>query len=560
MHAAPALERDTTRETFADAQGRHRRAERAAFAACLTAVVVVGLPLAVVVSPLVIAVVVLATDVLNLAVPVPDLGGLAAHHLLGLGGTGEVTGVMALAPGVVRAAWAVLGLVALLAPGVGLMVAAWLGVRRLALRSGADALILATGARPPRPGDLVERRLANLVEEMAIAAGVPRPRVMVVEGDVANAAVVGTSVDDATIVVPRGLLDALGRDATGAVVADLLAMARAGDLGLAVTVASVLQTFDLVGAALAAPTNRRTRRALWRFARLAARSHRAGAEGAAQVEEEARFLAGELAALGRGEAAPEPARGLLMGLVQLPFLVASLAFTLLRLGPGALLVDPALATLWRRRRLLADATAVELTRDPGALARALAHLESAHGPAPAGPWAHLFVVPPDPPDRNVLNGEARERPEPHDIRSYEDGGYPRDWMRRPTAVGRVRLAAAGWAARLAEGRWAGAPARRGRTAEAELVTFVPPLGERLDRLHAMGAHPDLDALGRPAPQASATATARATHTTRVTLTWSARVTGAAAALAAGLALVYVTLVIDALVLAPPTVLLHAVLR
>ena len=71
-----------------------------------------------------------------------------------------------------------------------------------------------------------------------------------------------------------------------------------------------------------------------------------------------------------------------MGLVQLPFLVASLAFTLLRLGPGALLVDPALATLWRRRRLLADATAVELTRDPGALARALAHLESAHGPAP----------------------------------------------------------------------------------------------------------------------------------------------------------------------------------
>ena len=90
---------------------------------------------------------------------------------------------MALAPRG-PAAWAVLGLLALPAPGVGLMVAAWLGVRRLALRSGADALILATGASARRGlGDLVERRLANLVEEMAIAAGVPRLRVMVVEGD-----------------------------------------------------------------------------------------------------------------------------------------------------------------------------------------------------------------------------------------------------------------------------------------------------------------------------------------------------------------------------------------
>ena len=95
-------------------------------------------------------------------------------------------------------------------------------------------------------------------------------------------------------------------------------------------------------------------------------------------------MAGELAAIGRGAAAAEPARGLLVGLVQLPFLVASLAFTLMRLGPGALVVDPALAAMWRSRRLAADATAVEFTRDPGALARALAHLEARGATVPAG--------------------------------------------------------------------------------------------------------------------------------------------------------------------------------
>lgn len=515
------------RETFADAQERHRRAERAAFGTCLAAAVVVGLPLAVVVSPLVVAVVVLATDVLSLALPVPDLGGLAAHHLLGLGGS-PVEGW----PGVVRWAWGVTGTLLLLAPAAGLMVATWLGVRRLVRRSGADALVLATGARPPRRGDPTEQRLVNLVDEMAIAAGVPSLQVMVLDednngsdgGGAGRAVVAGRSVEDATIVIPRGLLDALGRDATGAVVAQLLAMARAGDLGLAVTVASVLQAFDLVGAVLAAPTNRRTRRALWRFARLAARPDRTGAAGRAQVDEEARFLSGELAALARGEASPEPARGLVMGLVQLPFLVASLAFTLMRLGPGALLVDPALATLWRRRRLAADATAVELTRDPGALARALAYLESQ--PGPVGPWA----LPAATPDTAV---------------------FSRDWMRRPSPLARLRLGAARWATRRAAHREAGAPlvtaagAGAGPAAETALVTFVPPLAERLDRVHAMG--PGLAAGGRR-------------DTTRQALTWAARVAGAAAAVLAAGALVYVTLVVAALVLAPPTALLHAALR
>ena len=89
--------------------------------------------------------------------------------------------------------------------------------------------MVAVGARPPS-ADPAEQRLVHLVAEVAIAAGVPAPRVLVVDDRVANAAVVGHSAADATIVVPRGLLDELGRDATGAVVADLLALGAGGDL------------------------------------------------------------------------------------------------------------------------------------------------------------------------------------------------------------------------------------------------------------------------------------------------------------------------------------------
>ncbi len=370
--------------------------------------------------------------------------------------------------------------------------------------------MVAVGARPPS-ADPAEQRLVHLVAEVAIAAGVPAPRVLVVDDRVANAAVVGHSAADATIVVPRGLLDELGRDATGAVVADLLALGAGGDLRVALDVAAVLQTFDLIGAVLAAPTSLRTRRALSRFARLALHPPH---PGSAEAAEEARFVAGELAAIGRGAAAAEPARGFLVGLVQLPFLVASLAFTLMRLGPGALVVDPALAAMWRSRRLAADATAVEFTRDPGALARALAHLEARGATVPAGPWAHLFLVPPGRPESGATSPPAAggplagiigegdgDRPGAgsgwhDDGRMYHDGGYGREWMRTPGPLGRMRAAAAGWAGRVAAGRWAGAPGIAQGTAQAELVAFVPTLDERLDRLGALGAGPDLAAMGR----------------------------------------------------------------
>src|SRR5947209_16466063 len=59
------------------------------------------------------------------------------------------------------------------------------------------------------------------------------------------------------------------------------------------------------------------------------------------------------------------------------------------------LLGPTMAMLWRTRRYLADASSVELTRNPDALARALQCLSEDNTSFDSGDWAtHLFVVNP----------------------------------------------------------------------------------------------------------------------------------------------------------------------
>jgi hypothetical protein len=58
-------------------------------------------------------------------------------------------------------------------------------------------------------------------------------------------------------------------------------------------------------------------------------------------------------------------------------------------------LGPCMAMLWRTRRYLADATSVELTRNPDALARALQCLSEDQTMLDGGDWAtHLFIVNP----------------------------------------------------------------------------------------------------------------------------------------------------------------------
>ena len=76
----------------------------------------------------------------------------------------------------------------LVGPGALAVCLTWLGTRALFRRAGPDALVRALGGRAPRAGDLEEHQLGNVVEEIAIAAGVKPPRVMLLDGPIANAA------------------------------------------------------------------------------------------------------------------------------------------------------------------------------------------------------------------------------------------------------------------------------------------------------------------------------------------------------------------------------------
>ena len=60
------------------------------------------------------------------------------------------------------------------------------------------------------------------------------------------------------------------------------------------------------------------------------------------------------------------------------------------------MLGPLIALLWRARRYLADATAVQLTRYPDGLARALQRLGDKGAAIPgAGLAAHVFVIGPE---------------------------------------------------------------------------------------------------------------------------------------------------------------------
>jgi Zn-dependent protease with chaperone function len=538
------------RETFYEAQQRHRRSGWRFSILSVVAVVLLGLPLSVVVSPFVTAAGLIALDVVDVVVPMPDPGADLGRFLDRLADSGSDDPQVEDRPVSVPAREVVVVAVALVVPGMLLMVAAWLCMRRLFLRSGAGAVVLAAGARPPRAGDVEERQLVNLVEEMAIAAGVRPPRVMVLDTDVANAAVVGRSIDDATIIMPRRMLDDLGRRPTGAVVADLLAVVVNGDLRIALVIASVFQTFDLVGAALTAPFSRRTRRVLWRLFRLALRPGSQRGDGT-----EAHFIAVELAALAQLADDEQPGEGCLTLAFQFPFLVASIAFTMTRLIVGGLFVMPIMAAMWRRRRLLADATAVELTRDPNALVTALEHLDEHGGTVPAGPWTHLFVVGPE-----VRLGRAQRQLDQRRSTIWSE-------TRRPGESGvasvrrRTRMAMAASTEYQQEVAEAEGIASTDDNS-ADLAGFLPPISKRLERLVAMGAQLDqgadrLGGSGWTRPQ--------------TLFGWVVGVPFAAILivivgvlllmlLGCVAAMIYLALMFEMMLLAPPVVIVHTLLR
>ena len=88
--------------------------------------------------------------------------------------------------------------------------------------------------------DPVERKILNIVEEMAIASGMPVPRVYLMDEDGINAFAAGWSPNDAVIGVTRGCVEALSRDELQGVIAHEFSHILNGDMKINIRLMGIL--------------------------------------------------------------------------------------------------------------------------------------------------------------------------------------------------------------------------------------------------------------------------------------------------------------------------------
>lgn len=205
---------------------------------------------------------------------------------------------------------------------------------------GGDKMVLGSlGARALDLSVLKERQLENVVEEMAIAAGVPKPAIYILPDTDPNALATGRDPEHASIAVTEGLLDVLDRDELQAVVAHEIGHIKNLDIR------TMLVTSVFLGAIVL-------------IADIFIHNNQS-----------------------RSSNSKNNNSGVVLVVVGL---VATLAARCLAMAVS------------RTREFEADRSAAEFTRNPGALASALRKLESHHAPTKVATQgtAHLFVVDP----------------------------------------------------------------------------------------------------------------------------------------------------------------------
>ncbi|MDD5482028.1 MAG: M48 family metallopeptidase [Kiritimatiellae bacterium] len=201
-----------------------------------------------------------------------------------------------------------------------------------ALSTGGEAVARMFGAKPvnPQTSAPAERRLLNVVEEMAIASGLPAPRVYLLDEDSINAFAAGFSPRDAIIGVTRGCMNLLTRDELQGVIAHEFSHVLNGDMRLNLRLMGVLHgllLISLIG---------------WWIFRISARPSGASFGGSTRKK------GGNTAGL------------LLAGLCLM--IIGYIGVLFGRLIKSA---------VSRQREFLADAAAVQFTRNPGGIAGAL---------------------------------------------------------------------------------------------------------------------------------------------------------------------------------------------
>jgi heat shock protein HtpX len=197
------------------------------------------------------------------------------------------------------------------------------------LHGGDQAVLESAHAAPLDPSDPAQRVLDNVVEEIAIAGGIPKPAVYVIPDADLNAFATGSGPEKASIAVTRGLLEKLDRAELQGVVAHELSHVRNYDVRLMTVVAA------LAGAILLLADW--SRRGMWWGRR--SRSERSGG----------------------------------LGLLFVVLWIVSIVLAPIIAQIVSLAVS-------RQREYLADASGSELTRNPLGLASALQKIDDAVDP------------------------------------------------------------------------------------------------------------------------------------------------------------------------------------
>jgi Zn-dependent protease with chaperone function len=399
---------------FLDEQQRYRKASRRFSVLAFVAVMITSVPACVVVTPVVFTVLLTVWHIVNAISPA------SAAALTRLRESTLLIPGMATAMGsdhtpATQIARAVLAIVVLVLPGALAIFALWLTNRRLLRHVAIGHALEQTGSREPNERDLEERQLRNVVEEMAIAAGLQPPRLRIIDSDVVNAGAVGVGIDDVTVLVTRGLLDRLDRDETQAVVGHVVGSIGNGDLRIVSIIFSIYQTWGALALLVNAPFAASSRRAIWRGFRTAFRSQdrtvdRWEAEfvsdaflrGVADFEDaevSKRFASNRKGLAGKWDT--------VVMFLSLPSTMIAYVVRFAVFISSMALIGPIVAFMWRTRRHLADAMAVQLTRNPDALARACRHFGTVQCLVPQGDAVSLlfFTWPPHATAKDAVVGE-----------------------------------------------------------------------------------------------------------------------------------------------------------
>ncbi|MEK7679032.1 MAG: M48 family metalloprotease, partial [Deltaproteobacteria bacterium] len=111
---------------------------------------------------------------------------------------------------------------------------------------GASLVLGSVGAEPLKFDDLSHKKLHNVVTEMALASGLPMPKVYVIPDPSPNAFAAGRDPENAYVAVTQGLLDIMERDELQSVVAHEMSHIKGRDILTMTVVAVLLGTVSLL--------------------------------------------------------------------------------------------------------------------------------------------------------------------------------------------------------------------------------------------------------------------------------------------------------------------------